>query len=261
MKRKTLYYSDELHDEFSGVVRNTMSIDETYVYDHPNPLWQLCRFIVYRIIMTPVAFLYLKIKFHAEFVNRVVLKQSEGKSIFLFGNHTQIPGDGYIPSTIVFPKNCSVIVNADNVSLPGTLTFMKMVGAVPIPNKISGMRNYMNYLTVLSRNNSCTTIFPEAHIWPYYTGIRPFPDDSFRYPAMYGLDTYCFTTTYQQRGHSSRVNMTVYVDGPFLINPGLSKKEGIRDLRDRVYTTMCARSRNSSYEHIIYRRKENEENI
>jgi hypothetical protein len=261
MERKIVYYSDELHDEFSGVVRDTMTIDETYVYAHTNPLWQICRFIVYRIIMTPVAYVYLKIKFHAEFVNREVLKQSEGKSIFLFGNHTQIPGDGYIPTTLVFPKNCSVIVNADNVSLPGTLTFMKMVGAVPLPNKISGMRNYMNYLTTLSKNNSCIAVFPEAHIWPYYTGIRPFPDDSFRYPAMYGLDTYCFTTTYQQRGRGSSANMKIFVDGPFSVNPELPRKEGIRDLRDRVYTAMCARSRNSTYEHIIYRKQEHGGNI
>lgn len=261
MKRKTVYYSDELHDEFSGVSRNTMTIDDTYVYKHTNPLWLFCRFVVYRVIMTPVAYLYLRIKFRAKFVNREVLKQAAGESIFLFGNHTQIPGDGYIPTTLVFPKDCSVIVNADNVSLPGTLTFMKMVGAVPLPNKISGMRNYMNYLAELSKGNTCIAVFPEAHIWPYYTGIRPFPDDSFRYPVMYGLKTYCLTTTYQQRGRSGKVNMTIFVDGPFSVNPELPRKEGIRDLRDRVYETMRGRSRNSTYEYIIYRKQEHGGNI
>jgi hypothetical protein len=256
MERKVLYYSDEQHDEFSGVSRNTMTIDDRYVYSHTNPLWLFGRFIVYRVIMTPAAYLYLKIKFHTKFVNRKVLRQAEGESIFLFGNHTQIPGDGYIPSTLVFPKDCSVIVNADNVSLPGTLTFMKMVGALPLPNRVSGMRNYMNYLAELSKSNVCITVYPEAHIWPYYTGIRPFPDDSFRYPVMYGLKTYCFTTTYQRRGRSDKANMTVFIDGPFSVNPELPKKEGIRDLRNRVYETMCERSRNSTYEYVVYKKKE-----
>jgi hypothetical protein len=260
MEQKTVYYSDELHDEFSGVTRTAITIDDTYVYRHTAPLWLFCRFVVYRIIMTPAAWLYLKLKFRVHFVNRQVLRQADGESVFLYGNHTQIPGDGYIPSTLMFPKRCAVIVNADNVSLPGTLTFMKMVGAVPLPNKISGMRNYMKYLTELAADNTCIAIFPEAHIWPYYTGIRPFPDDSFRYPVMYGLKTYCFTTTYQRRGRHG-VNMTLYVDGPFTADASLPKKESVRDLRDRVYNTMCERSRNSTYEHIAYRKKEQEGTI
>jgi 1-acyl-sn-glycerol-3-phosphate acyltransferase len=260
MLKKKICYSDELHDEFSGVVRNTVTVDEKYVYRHSGLLWSAGEFLLYRIIMTPVAWLYLTFKFHVKFVNSSVLKKSRGKPVFLFGNHTQIPGDGYIPSVLMFPVKCAVIVNADNVSLPGTRTFMKMVGAVPIPNKLSGMHRYMDYLAYLVQKKRCIMVYPEAHVWPYYTGIRPFPADAFRYPEMFDATSYCFTTTYQQRKHSRHADMTVFVDGPFTVDRLLSRKGRIRVLRDAVYEKMKERSSGSTYKFIEYEKvmKEND---
>ncbi len=43
------------------------------------------------------------------------------------------------------------------------------------------------------------TIFPEAHVWPYYTGIRPFGEAAFHYPVATGKPVYTMTVTYQRR--------------------------------------------------------------
>ena len=43
-------------------------------------------------------------------------------------------------------------------------------------------------------------IYPEAHIWPYYTKIRPFPSTSFRYPIKFNVPSFSITTTYQKVG-------------------------------------------------------------
>jgi hypothetical protein len=42
-------------------------------------------------------------------------------------------------------------------------------------------------------------IFPEAHIWPYSTHIRPFGDESFVYPAELGAPVLAIATTYRPR--------------------------------------------------------------
>ena len=257
MNREVRYYSDEKNDEFSGVTRKTVTVDQNYVYRPKNFFWNLIAFILYRIIMTPIAWFYVKLKFHFKVVNRRVLKHAcdaNGKkqSFYLFANHTQIPGDGYMPSMITFPTECAVVVNADNISLPGTQTFMKMIGAVPLPNKIAGMRGFMEYLTRLAGQKKCIVIYPEAHIWPYYTKIRPFSSDSFRFPITYGLKTFCFTVTYQKRRFSDKPNITAYVDGPFEADSSLPKKEAIEQLRNTVYNTMVERSKNSTYEYIHY---------
>ena len=44
---------------------------------------------------------------------------------------------------------------------------------------------------------NCLVIYPEAHVWPYYTGIRKFPagDKSFKYAVRNKLPIFTMTTT------------------------------------------------------------------
>lgn len=253
---KINYFSDELRDEFSGISRETITIDKNYKYIHKNVFWRIGAYITYRIIMTPIAYVYLKEKFHCRFVNRKLLKQSGRTGCFLYGNHTQVPGDGYIPVIASFPMRDRVIVNADNVSLKGTKTFMEMIGAYPIANSLSGMRNFLHGLEHHCKNGDCIVVYPEAHIWPYYTKIRPFGEHSFAYPVKFDKPTYCMTTTYTKRKKSHKPDIIVYIDGPFFADKGLTEKQASKQLRDKVYATMCQRSKNSNYEYVRYVRKE-----
>ena len=75
------------------------------------------------------------------------------------------------------------------------------------------------------KKNKGVVIYPEAHVWPYYTGIRNFKSDSFKFPIMYDKKTFSFTVTYQQRKKTGKVDITVFVDGPFVTQKELSKKE------------------------------------
>ena len=192
MKKKIIYYKDELNDEFSGVTRNTIRIDKNYKYIRKNIFYKLSAFIVYRVLVMPFAFFYMKIKFHMKVKNKKVLKSAKNDSYFMYGNHTQIPGDGFIPNIVNYPKHNAVVVNADNVSLPGTQVLMMMLGATPIPNDFSGMRKFMECISYNVKQKKGVVIYPEAHIWPYYTGIRNFKSDSFKFPyppAPFGLRT------------------------------------------------------------------------
>lgn len=60
--RKVYYYDNELEDEFSGIKRNTITVDENYRYSHGR-LWKVAAWVLYHIIMTPVAFIYMKLRF------------------------------------------------------------------------------------------------------------------------------------------------------------------------------------------------------
>ena len=98
-------------------------------------------------------------------------------------------------------------------------------------------------------------IYPEAHIWPFYTKIRPFPDASFKYPVQYKTPVFCFTNIYQKRRFSKNPRMLTYIDGPFFPDESLSLKEQRKDLRDRVYNTMVERSKLNNIEIIKYIKK------
>ncbi len=250
--QRSYEYHDELNDDFAGINRNEKVIPDDYVYRKDTWIYRLLEFLFYRIIMTPVAFIYCKCKFHYRIENRKVLKAAAREGCFLFGNHTQVPGDGYLAALVPFPKKIGVLVNPDSVAVKGTETFMLCLGAMPLPSNLRGLRNLEEAMQKRLDAGHCIVIFPEAHIWPYYTKIRPFRSVSFKYPVKWKKPTYCFTVTYQERKFTKRPKMVIYVDGPFYPNETLHPRKQQEELRDRVYETMCMRAKNSNVEYVHY---------
>lgn len=246
---KVYFYDNELEDEFSGIKRSTIVVDKSFRYQHGR-VWCTAAWVLYHIIMMPIAFLYMKLKFSMRIVGREKLEKCRERCVFFYGNHTHIPGDGYIPACICFPKKAVILAHPDNVSLYGTKNLMEMLGAFPVPNRISGMKNFMNELNRKAENASPIFIYPEAHIWPYYTKIRPFTEKTFRYPALYDCPAYSFTTTYQRRFLRTRI--TIYIDGPFFPDMNITVRQAAHELRNQVYEAMTSRSRSSTYEKVKY---------
>lgn len=254
---KIYYYSDEINDEFSGIKREHYRIDSHFKYVNSNFIYLICKFLVYRVVMTPLAYIYLKLKFRIKFVNRKCFKKVGKSGYFLYGNHTNVPLDGFSPTTMSFPRKTFVIVSAENFALKGTRTFMKMVGGVPLPDDFKSMKNFMKCIEKRISSHCVVAIYPEAHIWPYYTKIRPFKSDSFRFPCKYNSPSFCFTTTYQKRKHSKKPRVVIYIDGPFYPDENLDQMNQKEKLRNEIYETMVARSKNSNCEYYTYKKKEN----
>ena len=118
------------------------------------------------------------------------------------------------------------------------------------------MKNFLNYISYRINKNNSITIYPEAHIWPYYTKIRPFKSVSFKYPIKLNKPVFCITNTYQKRSND-KVKIVSYIDGPFFKNDNLSQKQAQEDLRNRVYEKMVERTKNSNVEVIKYINKNN----
>ncbi len=259
-KPRVIEYRDERNDEFSTAVITPRRIDGTYRYDRADGWRKPIHFFWYRIIATPLSFLYLKLKFHHKIVGRKLLKQARKQGAFFYGNHTQIIGDALIPSFVSFPTDAYVIVHANNVSMPILGRITPWIGALPLPDDKEAARHFMAIIEKRIRQKKSVFIYPEAHIWPYYTGIRPFSDDSFSYPIKYGTPVFCFTNTYQKRRHSHSPRLVTYVDGPFYPDGSLPLRQKRKDLRDRVYTCMVERSHLSDCVVIEYRRANEERN-
>ena len=254
MVEKVIYYTDEINEDFSGIERKPYTVDGKYKYER-GLIWKICSFVLYNWIMKPIAILYMKLRFDFRIINRKSIKKYKKGGFFLYANHTNVPADGFMPSLICFPKRVFVLVNSFNLSLRGTRNFMAMIGAIPIPTQYSGMRNFRRKIHDIILNGDVVMIYPEAHIWPYYTKIRPFPAVSFTYPAIEKKPIFTFTVTYQKGKH--RTHITAYVDGPFYAEDGLDIKASALYLRNKAFETMVKRSKRSTYEKIKYQRKDN----
>ena len=250
---KIIYYKDELNDEFAGDSIKPRAIDENYWYGDNSFFFKSQRFFWYRIVAYPIAWLFLKLKYHHKIVGKSKIRAYKGKSVFMYANHTNNIADALIPSMLYFPPETFVVVNANNVSMPVLGKITPYLGALPLPDNLKATRNFMDTLKLrVNENKAAIMIYPEAHIWPFYTKIRPFTDLSFRYPLQFKTPAFCFTNTYQKCRFSKNPKIVTYVDGPFFADETLGKKERQEDLRNRIYDAMTERSKNSNVEIIKY---------
>lgn len=251
--KKIVYYSDELNDEFSSAKIEPRVIDENYRYEH-GKIWNCVSWIIQNILSMPIKVGYSKLKFRIKYVGKEKLKECKNTGYFVYANHTQVFADTFIPSVGVYPKRNFLIVNPENISVKPFGWLVEMLGAIPVPGNKTAMNNFLSIIEKRIGKNNSITIYPEAHIWPYYTKIRPFKSVSFKYPVEMKKPVFCVTNTYQKSGkNGDKVQIISYIDGPFFADESLcSIKEKKEDLRNRVYETMVERSKNSNIEVIKY---------
>ena len=87
----------------------------------------------------------------------------------------------------------------------------------------------------------CVVIYPEAHVWKYYTKIRPYPSTSFKFPVHCNVPAFCMTTTYYKRKLGKKPGIVVYIDGPFMLDNNLTKTiyiENFRGYKGKTYISI-----------------------
>lgn len=250
-KKQIIYYKNELEDEFSTAKITAKKIDEHYKYEG-GTFFTFGKLFFYEIIAKPLAFCFMKIKFGHKVVRKHLLKEARKEGYFLYGNHTNDIADALIPSLSCFPKDVSVIVHPNNVSMPFLGKITPFLGALPLPDDAKAARNFNKAIRHKIEKKYCVTIYPEAHIWPYYTKIRPFKDTSFGYPLKMDAKVFCFTNTYQKRRFRKTPRIVTYVDGPFMADPNLSLNKQKESLRNQVYEAMNKAAKHNNVEIIQY---------
>jgi 1-acyl-sn-glycerol-3-phosphate acyltransferase len=259
MRDKVICYTDELNDEFSSASITPKRIDGSYRYMRKGFMDRFAHVLFYRIIAEPLAWLFLKIKFNHNIINNNLLKAEKSEGYYLYGNHTNPVADAFIPSMLTFPKKASVIVHPNNVSMPILGKVTPYLGALPLPDDKAAMKNFGAALTEIIRSKNPIVIYPEAHIWPYYTDIRNFKDASFHYPVTDNTPVYCFTNTYHKKRLGKGCKIVTYVDGPFFPDEKATTPKAKRQsLRNQVYDMMKMRAKENTVEKIHYIKKEAE---
>ncbi len=257
MELKIRYYSDEVHDDFADTHIATKHLPDNFKYHTRNPLVAIRRFLIYRVFATPCTFIYTKILRRIKYVNKKCMKGYKNRGCFIYGNHTAFVCDASNPTVLSFPRPAKVMVNEDTTSIKGMRWLVMDVGALPIPSDLHLMKEFNDEITRAINKKYWVAIYPEAHIWPYYCGVRNFPAVSFRYPAKLGAPVFSYTMTFKKRKHSDKPKITVYIDGPFFADENLPLKHAQQKLRDQVYAVMKARAdEHSDYEYkfrYVYR--------
>lgn len=252
MKNKKIIYYETYEDDVVKNKNQDYNIKKNYKWIHNNIIYRFFSNILY-VIAYILSFFYCKFFLHVKIKNRKILNKYKNQGYFLYGNHTQNIGDVVIPGHVCKNKRIYTIVSQANLGLAGIGPLLPMLGAIPIPNSINDTKKMWDTISKKIKQKKCIVIYPEAHVWPYYTKIRPYPDTSFKFPVECDAASFAFTTTYYKRKFGKKPGIVVYVDGPFLPDKNISKKKRQEKLRNEIYDCMIKRSANSTYEYIEYK--------
>jgi 1-acyl-sn-glycerol-3-phosphate acyltransferase len=229
-------------------------VDATFPYIHRSWAWRAASFLLYYVIALPLVTLFMKAVNGTKYVNRKALRSIRG-GCFLYGNHTHW-SDAFLPHAAAGLKKTYIIASPDAVSIRGIRNIVQMLGAIPVPTHPRALRKFTDAVRVRAKRGGCIAVYPEAHIWPYYTGIRPYPAASFIYPAELGLPAVAMVTVYRQRKKGGKPAHTVIFSDPIHAQPGMTVREAQRYLHQRVYAFMLETAGDpDNYAYMRYEKK------
>lgn len=262
MAKKIIYYSDPLHDDFAQNKIQTSAVESDYTFANTGRWWRISSFLLYYLIAVPIVFFVSKFYLGMRFHNRKVIRRLNQTGCFLYCNHTR-ELDAFIPAISAFPKRSYIVANPDAVSIKGLKTVVMLLGCLPIPTSIRAIPKFVDAVNLRIAEKACIGIFPEAHIWPFYNGIRPFKSTSFRYPVQTNKPVIAAAVTYRKRTGlffwTKRPGMTITYSEPMYPDRSLPSKQAQHDLRDRVYQFMYDTvSKKGSVEYIHYEQRKAE---
>lgn len=260
-KQKIVYYSDPLNDDFAGTNIKPRPFPERFKYVHKvNFIWKFFEFIFYYLIALPILWCVAKIGYGVKVKGKKNLRGLRTKGYFLYGNHTQIADAWLMQCFGIAPKRGYVLADQSAINMPAIRWLVMMLGCLPIPD-LAHKDDFEEAIAYRIKQRRAVIIYPEAHIWPYATHIRPYSNDSFVYPAELGAPTVAFCVTYRKsklfpHGHPL---MTVHVSRPFYPDMTKSIPERKKALRDACYDFMLDYSaEEENVEWISYRQKPKE---
>lgn len=250
-KEEKVYYYKSYNQDFIESKNQNYKLKENYKWIKENKFYEICSSIVYGIAYI-FSFFYCKFFLHIKIQNKEILKNYKKQGYFIYANHTQPFGDVFIPA-YVSRKRIYTVVSQANLGVAGIGPLLPMLGALPIPDRIKDMKKFWDAINKRIEQKKCIIIYPEAHVWPYYTKIRTFSTAAFKYPIQANTASFSMTTTYFKRKYGKKPGIMIYLDGPFIPDKNLNKKENEEKICEEIYKNMVNRSKNSTYEYIKYK--------
>ena len=253
---KTVYYSD-YSDNFVETRNQTKTVPENYRFIKKNPLYNLTG-AVFFVLLKLIALIYgkcfLGLKIEGKDKLRTYVKTTK-KGYFLYANHTLTLGDVFNPA-LYNPVHPYYICDSSNLGIPILGPILPMVGALPIPDSIRGKKHLFDAISTRAKQGKAIVIYPEAHLWPYYTEIRPFESSAFSFPVRENLPIFTATTVYTKWRHHKKPRVTIYVDGPFMPVDTTDRKARAASLETKTHAAMAKRAQLSTVKYITYKKRE-----
>ncbi|MBP5656776.1 1-acyl-sn-glycerol-3-phosphate acyltransferase [Candidatus Saccharibacteria bacterium] len=247
-------YYKSFDQDFSESKQQDYKLPDDYQWINPKLSHRIISALLYPIIIIFV-FCYQKFYAHVKIVNKKVLKKAKKQGYFLYSSHTQVFGDVVNHFITTFPTHPYLICSPANLGIVAIGRQLPLMGALPIPDNIHQLQQFNSAIKTRIQQKKVIVTYPEAHVWPWYTGIRPMNTAAFHYPATINAPVFVATTTYQKSKFHKKPKITIYVDGPIRAPKDLPRKDKTHYYQEKITETMQRRANLSNYAYIEYKPK------
>ena len=258
---RVFYYESEEDDPIKTDEQEKkveVGLPEGYQFIPKNIFVRMYSSVLYRIFKVFGQYYergYWKVKFYG----REKLKKARGRGYVIYANHTNPFHDVFGPA-IAANRRIFTVISPVNLKVPGIGKILPLIGGMPLGKTKEEKQAFNDAVDKRLAQKKCLVIYPEAHVWPYYTGIKKFPagDRSFKYATRNNLPVFTMTTTYHKRKDKKRGDlprMDVYIDGPFWPDINKTEDENRAKLAKEAYESMVKYSKNSTYDYFDYIKK------
>ena len=201
-----------------------------------------------------ISMVYINLILRVRIIGKEKLQATNDQGYFIYGNHTQTFGDVVLPLSIIPAKSYYAIAAQSNWGIPILGKLVLPYFGLPVGQNIEQSAKLIKAITAVIKAKKVVVIYPESHVWPYYTKIRPFPVNSMHFPVALDSASFTMTTTYSKPRWGKKPQITVYIDGPFYPDKRLTKKQAQEKLHQQVYQTMQKRALTSDFEYCMYQK-------
>lgn len=254
-KRERTYYFQHYSDDMVTSSNQHFELQDDYDWIPKGILAGLKSSILYTIAYS-IGRIYLWAHLRWKMRNKDLSQSSDSQGIIIYCNHTQPIGDVLMPAYAVNPRRIFTLASPSNLGIPVIGRILKYLGALPIPTDRHAIRKLKKAISLRLEQNACIVIYPEEHVWPYCTFIRPFNEAAFSFAVDANVPVYAMTTTYVKRLFGRKPKAISYLDGPFFASKDLARPKARKALLDQVQACMRKRAELNNCEYIHYEKEE-----
>ena len=250
MMEKTFYYNDFTDDVVESRDQD-YALPDDYEWVRKG-WWNKVKYALAYALAFILAEVYLRLVLRAHFHSRKLLREYRKEGYFVYGNHTQPVGDPFIPIVGCLGRRVFGLAGTANLGVPVFGKLLPYMGALPVTATRIGQQKLSEAITTRIGEGKVVFMYPEAHVWPYYTQIRPFSNAAFHYQQQLEKKGFTLTTVYRKPKFGKRPRIDIYADGPFVPDKGLKPREQRQQLHDEVMASMQKHASLSDYEYVEY---------
>ena len=248
-------YYHSFDQDFSESKQQNYQLPKDYQWINHKLSHRIISALLYPLIIIFV-FCYQKLYAHVKIANKKVLKKAKKHGYYIYSTHTQVFGDVVNHFITTFPTRPYLICSPANLGIVAVGKYLPLAGALPVPDNIHQLQQLSAAIKTRLQQGKAIITYPEAHVWPWYTDIRPMSPAAFHYPATIDAPVFVATTTYQKSRFHKKPKITNFLDGPIKIDHQLPRKEKARQIQAEVTKIMKNRAtKYSNYSYIEYRPK------